>query len=181
MTEDTTTENKFFQEYNSLNLGFKASIEETGNKYEVTLYKWSTELLDDDNNPLWERVAGPFVLDTLTEAQTMALENLQTFSGEIPDKTIDPELIGFVAKIVGHENFDFFLPQNFDCVLLDDENLEKVIKINPSKCLVLEELFFIEADEKWFTGFLDEDDVIKCWKEFENLEAALLFQVANED
>lgn len=141
--------------------------------FEVSIYEWEDKSVDENGNPFWTRIAGPFVIHSLEEAEKIAQENLQLFSFEIPDKSIDKALHNFVKEKIKHENYDFFKPQNFEMEFLidsEDENFETII---PEKILYIDDFYFIENKNQWLTGFLNEKGKIRGWQKFDNLKTAL--------
>lgn len=158
----------------SRNLNNKALITKlSDDKFEVSVYEWNDEKIDKDGQNLWERVAGPFVLDSEEDAESSALENLQLFSLEIPDVSVDKNLQTFVEEILGHNDFDFFLPQNFEMEFLENPEKETFCSISPEKVLCVQDFYFVESKNQWIQAFLTEKGSLRGWKSFPDLKMAL--------
>lgn len=171
---------KCISNFVSRNENYKAAIFDLGadpEKFEVGIYKW-TEIKGEEQ-PVWERVAGPIIMDSLPAAETWGQKNLVIYSGEQLDVTVGESLREIVFKVLGHENFDFLEPLNYEVSFLESEDSEDFLPINnPEKILVAGDFYFVEFKGRWLAGFLYDEAVIRCWKNFEDLEKALL-DVAN--
>lgn len=141
--------------------------------FEVSVYEWNTTSNNESDSQCWKRIAGPFVLNSLEEAEQIAVENLQLFSFEIPDDSIKKALHDFVKAQIKHENYDFFKPQNFEMEFLIDLEKEKFETIIPEKILYVDDFYFIENQNQWLTGFSNEKGKIRGWQKFDNLKSAL--------
>ncbi|MCK5460476.1 hypothetical protein KAI58_00635 [Candidatus Gracilibacteria bacterium] len=168
------TQNNEVRQIVSRNFNNKALILQLSNdKFEVNVYEWCDKKFDDEERNLWERVAGPFILDFLEEAETVAIENLQLFSLELPDTSIDKNLQIFVEEILGHDDFDFFLPQNFEMEFLENPEKEIFCALSPEKVLCVQDFYFIESKNQWIQGILTKKGRLRGWKRFPNLKTAL--------
>ncbi len=164
---------KIIEEFYSLSGDHKAIIQSINDQFFVSIYQWNEKELDKDGLPLWEKISGPFILDSLKLAQKNAQENLGLFSLEIIDTEIDYNLIKFTRSILGHDDFQFLKSENFEIKYLENEKSEDFIKIKPTKVLHCGELCFAENNDQWICGFLESRGKIKGWKVFDNLKNAL--------
>ncbi len=161
-------------EFHSFGGDHKAIILKTeNNKFSVIIYQWNEKKVDKDGLPVWEKISGPFILDNKSEAQKNAQENLELFSLEIPDNTINNNLKIFIKDILGHDNFKFLKAENFEIEYLENEENNNFIKIQPTKVMYSGELCFAENKDQWICGFLESRGKIKGWKVFNNLKTAL--------
>lgn len=166
--------NETVSEFHAFGGNHKAVIQKNeDDKFTSLVYEWNEDKLDDEGRPLWEKVAGPFVLDTREEAEKNAQENLEIFSFEIPDLAVEKTLVDFTKKLLGHDDFRFFVPDNFEVALLVDEDNEKFETITPTKVLHTGDFCFVENGDQWITGILEPKGKIKGWKSFDDLKTAL--------
>ncbi len=170
-----TKENlNILEEFHSFGGDHKALIQKTEDaKFSVLIYQWNDQKLDKDGLPVWEKVSGPFILDNEIEAKKNAQENLELFSLEIIDEAIDKNLEIFTKDILGHNDFRFFKPENFELEYLEDEKNEDFTKTEPTRVLHTGELCFAENNDQWICGFLESQGKIKGWKVFDDLKSAL--------
>jgi len=142
-------------------------------KYEVAIYKWT--IIKGEEQPVWERIAGPIIMDSLPAAETWGQENLAIYAGEKLDVTVAESLRETVYKTLGNDDFDFLDPSNYQVSFLESEEGEEFLPIaTPEKILVAGEFYFVEFMGKWLAGFLYDEATVRCWKTFDTLEEALL-------
>lgn len=163
-------------QFMSRNQNYKAAVYDLKiepAKFEVAIYQWKD--LADSDRPVWERVAGPIILDTLAAAETWGQQNLAVYAGEKLDTTVGDPLRSDVFAILGHENFDFLDPQGYRISFLESEDSEDFLPVAPvDKLLVAGQFYFVEYAGAWLAGFLYDEGEIRCWKKFDDLKSALL-------
>ena len=168
------TSPKCVSEFIARNQNYKAAVYDLGAdpaKFEVAIYKWAEA---KDENPVWERIAGPIIMDTLPAAETWGQENLAVYSGEKLDNTINDKMRNEVYQTLGHEDFDFLDPHGFEVSFLESEDSEEFLPvIQVDKVLVAGEFYFVQFQDTWLAGFLYDEGMIRCWKKFESLKVAL--------
>lgn len=171
-TEETLT---CISEFVSRNENYKAAVYDLHAdpvKYEVAIYKWQ-EVKDD--SPVWEREAGPVIMDTVAAAETWGQQNLAIYAGEKLDDTVNEPLRSEVFAALGHEDFDFLSPHGYQVSFLESEDSEDFLAIpQVDKVLAAGEFYFVEFQGAWLAGFLYDEAEIRCWKKFEDLKSALL-------
>lgn len=163
------------QHLSPLNENYKASITRLEHKdkdpeFEVIIYRWSEENLDDEGRNLWERLAGPFILDQEEQAYIIAQEQLQLFTGEAPDSKAEAQFKTKVKSIINHENFYFFKPQNFEIQFVKDDISHS---LKAQWIMWIDEVYLVGADEACFIGFLSQDRTITCFQKVSDLSTAL--------
>ncbi len=173
------------QQYYSHNQNYKACVfKDASTQFRVHLYKWCEDApseKEDDGAPVWENIAGPFVVESLPAAQTLAQQHLPMMAGETLDRNIDETLSNQIETTLGHPHFDFLEIKNFKTSFLEDEEAEDFIDFDPASVLLTEDFYFVEdLDGKWLAGFLYQEGEIRCWKRFPNLGQALLTIKAGE-
>lgn len=167
-------ENNIVAEFHAFGETHKAIVQHLENgKFTSIVYEWNENERDDCGVPLWEKVTGPFLLDTKTEAEENAQQNLEIFSFQIPDRATDKALIDFTSKTLGHDDFRFFVPDNFEVEYLANEADEKFETITPTKVLHTGDFCFVENEDQWISGILESKGKIKGWKSFDDLKSAL--------
>src|SRR6185295_14201069 len=100
----------------SHNLNYKAFIYKTTAKqktFEVGIYEWHEE-----KEPIWKKISGPFIFNTLAEAEEWARKNLPLFSGEEPDQQISEKLLSWLQEYSGDATAEFLKAGNFTVRLL---------------------------------------------------------------
>lgn len=160
----------------SRNQNYKAAVYDLKvepEKFEVAIYQWKE--IAGSELPVWERIAGPIILDTLPAAETWGQKNLAIYAGEKLDTTVGDPLRSDVFAILGHENFDFLDPKSYQISFLESEDSENFLPVAPvDKLLVAGEFYFVEYADAWLAGFLYDEGEIRCWKNFADLKTALL-------
>ena len=166
---------KCVSQFVSRNQNHKAAVYELSlepAKYECAIYGWTD--VDSEPEPLWERQVGPIVMDTLPAAETWAQKNLAIYAGEVLDTTIGDGLRSQVQEVLGHDDFDFYDPKNYEVSFLESEDSEDFLAIpTVDKVLAAGEFYFVEYKNQWLAGFLFDEGVIRCWKRFEDMKEAL--------
>ncbi len=156
------------------NENYKAIINQLKEKFEINIYHWS-DVIDDDEKFLWERVAGPFILDDIDQANKQAQIQLDLFSGEERDLTVTRQWKEELSKMIPDTEFECYKPQNYDIQAVSKDDPEKITKITATKLISINDLFLIESDqETWHIGFLADDRSITTWKKFKTLEEAIV-------
>lgn len=172
MSEENTP--NIIEELFSRGSEHKAIIQEHDTqRLAVSVYELNAEQLDPDGIPMWERVAGPIVVDDETSAKAQANQHLALFSLEIPDPHIEHDLHNFVVNEIGHDDYAFFLPENYNVEYLSHPEEEHFEMVEPQKVLCVEDFYFVENQNQWFTGFLHERGRIRGWQSFDDLKTAL--------
>ncbi len=155
------------------NENYKAVIRsfEVGEKtqYEVCLYHWTELAESESENPLWERLAGPFILDTSDQAHLIAAEKLGVYSGEIPDESVEESLKKEVQSILGDRPFAFLKPNKY--TIQQTAEGKKIKKA--TRLLSCEPLCFVLEGTVWHTGVLSGDQKIECFVTHPTLGEAL--------
>jgi len=174
VTPDEGAGPKCVSEFISRNQNYKAAVYDLQAdpiKFEVAIYKWAEV---KNEQPVWERIAGPIIMDSLPAAETWGQENLAVYSGEKLDNTVNDALRSEVYKILGHENYDFLDPHSFTVSFLESEESGEFLPIEQvDKVLAAGEFYFVEFKDTWLAGFLYDEGEIRCWKKFEDLKNAL--------
>ncbi len=174
-THKTEESPKCISEFVSRNDNYKGVVYELPTepkKYEAAIYHWTQP---KDEEPLWERIAGPVVLDTQPAAETWVQQNLSVYAGERLDNTISDQLRSEVLAALGHDDFDFLDPQNFAISFLESEDSDEWLPIpQVEKLLAAGDFYFVEWKGSWLAGFLYDEATIRCWKRFEDLKSALI-------
>lgn len=166
---------------NTMGGDHKAVVQRTDDKkFSTVIYEWNEEKTDADGLPVWEKLAGPFILDTQELAEKNAQEHLEIFSLEIPDPSIEPTLTTFIEELLKHKNFKFFIPSNFEVECLTSPESDTFEKITPEKVLFSDNFCFVESEGKWIAGILAEKGMIKGWQTFNDLKSALSETIKSE-
>jgi len=163
------------EEYISHNLNYKAIVCGIGDAFEVNVYHWNEDELDEDGRPTWERIAGPFPVENKPAAEALAQTQLADLSGEAIDNEIDDSVAVVIESVLGHDQFSFLKTENFTFTYLKDPESEDFVPLTAHKVLLCGDFYYVLADEdKWWTGFLYDEGQIRCWKQFNNLTEALV-------
>lgn len=169
---------KPIQENTSRNLNYKSIIYETEStppQFETVIYRWNEAELDEEGRPLWERVAGPFIVDDFSAAEHFAAKHLSLMAGEVADESVDDNLTEEVKSALGHTDFDFLDVANYAVSHLASPDEEDFTPIEIKKILASGEFYYVETlDEKWLSGFLFDEGQIRCWQEFPTVKDALI-------
>ena len=169
---------KPIQENTSLNLNYKSIIYETEStppQFETVIYRWNEDELDEDGRPLWERVAGPFIVDDFKSAEHFAQKHLSLMAGEVNDESVEEALHEEVREAVGHEDFSFLDIANYEVTQLAHPDKDEFAPIEVQKILASGDFYYTETtDGKWLSGFLFDEGQIRCWQEFSTLKEALI-------
>ncbi len=169
---------KLVEQYVSLNDNYKAVVFEPEAEevmFEVNVYKWNEQQLDDEGNPIWERIAGPFAIQNLEAAKTLALDQLHLLSGETEDQSIPEDIKNEVLETLGNDEFIFLDIKNYSLSYLPDSQSENFEDFEGQILLAADEFYFVQAkDNCWWSGFLYDEGQIRCWQKFEALNVALI-------
>ncbi len=169
---------KPLEEIMSNSLNYKAAIfetEETPARFESIVYYWNEDLKDDEGNPLWERVAGPFIVDNMEAAKHLAQKHLNLMAGEVEDESIDESLKNEIQEALGHTNFTFVETANYEVSFLKDSESEDFVSIEAQKIFIAGDFYYVETnDHEWLSGFLYDEGVVRCWQKFVSPKNALI-------
>lgn len=162
------------EEYVSHNLNYKALVIKEGHAYEVTVYHWNEEELDDAGHPTWERIVGPFPVENLAAANALAQTQLADSAGETLDVDVDDSVNEVIESVLGHQDFEFLKLSNFNITHLKAPESEDFTPLIGHKVLLCGDFYYVLGDgDKWWGGFLFDEGQIRCWKCFNNLAEAL--------
>lgn len=184
VSDDTEVVQTPIEEHWSYNQNYKACIfKESDTQYRVQIYQWNEEATkgSEDETPVWESIAGPFILESLPAAQSLAMTHLPNLAGENLATDIDENISAEIQAVLGHENFDFLEPSNFKTRFLASEESEAFEDFDPHQVLIVDDFYYVKNDaDEWWAGFLFAEGEIRCWKKFPNLGQALLTIRAGE-
>ena len=162
------------EEYVSHNLNYKAIVCGVGDAFEVNVYHWNEEELDDEGRPTWERIAGPFPVENKPAAEALAQTQLADLAGETLDTDVDDSVEQAIEAALGHKEFTFLKVSNFNISYLKDPDAEDFVPLTAHKVLLTGDFYYVLGDENtWWSGFLYDEGQIRCWQSFTSLPEAL--------
>lgn len=163
------------EEYVSHNLNYKAVVGQSGDAFEVNVYHWNEEELDDEGKPTWERLAGPFPVENKPAADALAQTQLADLAGETVDNEVDDSVHQVIEAVLGHDEFTFLKTENFTITHLADPDSEDFTPLEAHKVLLCGDFYYVLANQdKWWSGFLYDEGQIRCWQQYNNLTEALV-------
>ena len=119
------------------------------------------------------KICRTLLLESAEEAQKHAIENLQILSGEMPDTSIEDELLNEITTLINHDDFYFLKPEQFQVNYLANPEKEEIKILKPQKVLFIDNFYFTEHHDHWKAGFLETTGQIKSFRKYPNLKAAL--------
>ena len=163
------------EEFVSHNLNYKAIVHQVADSYEVIIYHWNEEELDDEGRPLWENIAGPFPVENLPAASALVEAQLADLAGESPDNDVNIDIKAEAQEALGHQDFAFLSVNNFNFSALSSPDSENFTLLEAQTLLLAGEFYYVEDTEQaWWSGFLYDQGEVRCWQKFDSLTEALL-------